>query len=139
MQTEASNDALSRRRVMRRFRLDEIAAVDAPAQIGARALLLKRASAPVVPPLEANQEERARTRLHNVRARDEAEREADERAASLRPMTLRDLDLRLESLAEQARREGETMQMAYARLERGGEESFRALLTERERVASEGP
>lgn len=136
---------------MRAFKITELSAVDRPAQQGARALFFKRegelppalarlgADEPVLPGPEATPEEEAAARLHNVLLRDRAEREAAARGATSPPRTLADLDTMLEGMAEAARREGETMERAYARLLHERSPEFAALLRERERVEAEGP
>lgn len=151
MSHHASSSA-RKRRVMKEFKIDELAAVDRPAQRGAVALMMKRDDAamppalaslgaddPAVPALEASTEERAAERLRNTSLRDRAEREAAARDAARRPMTLHDIDMRLEALAEDAREEGESMPEAYRRLLIEREPAFVELLRRRERVELVGP
>lgn len=127
-----------RRRVMRAFKIDELSAVTRPAQVGARAVILKVAD-PILPSHEATPAEREAARLHNVRARDEAEREAAARAAEMPPMTLRDIDIKLESMADAARGKGETVEQAYRRLLIERDPAFVELLRHRDRVELSGP
>lgn len=175
---------------MRSFRIDEVSAVDHPAQVGARALLVKRAPLPdatidrdhrehrdraavraeqlacddsvaaavlgielspdlaaapevdeIPPGPDASPEEWAAYGEAVARYRDRVERETrlNPRPPRPRMTTLLDVDHALESRAVELRRENESMQQSFARLARGGDEAFDALLAERDRVEREGP
>jgi hypothetical protein len=137
---------------MKEFKIDELAAVDRPAQRGAVAVMMKRddiamppalaslgADNPAVPALEASPDERAAERLRNTLLRDRAEREAAARDAKQQPMTLHDIDTKLESMAADARGEDETVEQAYRRLLIEREPAFVELLRRRDRVELLGP
>lgn len=148
-------------RIMKEFVISELAAVDRPAQRGARAVLLKSANAGtaaavlgveipahvadasgemMTPPLEMNETERRRFRERAAALRDHAEREARvEALAAAHLRTLADLDTLLEARASELAGEAETMVAAFTRLVASrSDEAFNALLEGRERVALEG-
>jgi len=141
----------TRRRILRKFRIDEISSVTNPAQEGARAVIMKSAELapnlpgaaddPVLPPVEATPAENAAAVRHNVRARDLREREAAAREDTL-PRTLADVDRLLEDKAREQRRDDETLEQAFARLANRRETSdsdFPRLLRLRDRIEREGP
>ncbi|MEB2346130.1 MAG: hypothetical protein OZ948_15485 [Deltaproteobacteria bacterium] len=151
MTQQATDTTKRKRRVMRSLKIEELSAVDRPAQEGARVVLMKRAAAdlpaslrdvggePILPGVDDDTpEERDAIRLHNVRVRDRAEREAAARLGRP-PMSLRDLDTILEGMAEEQRQPGEAMHAAYSRLAGDRDSDFAALLAERDRVEQGGP
>ncbi len=106
-----------RRRIMRHFKIDEISAVDRPAQAGARAVIMKRAGG-------------------RATAGTEPGRRGEERSMdkSLHGETVVALDGALDHIAGVRTLDGETFEASYARLAHE-DPGFGALLAKRQELA----
>lgn len=86
--------ATNKRRILRRFRITEISAVDNPAQEGARAVIMKRADAPTGAPTGASTEVDVNRTVAEIRARDGVGHvEALRKACDERPELFEDVPL----------------------------------------------
>jgi transketolase len=106
---------------MRKFRIDEISSVDRPAQVGARAVIMKRA------PLPSENDE-----THGWLAEEGRRLRAQGGGPDID-----EIDQQLMEMAREARKAGETTEQAYARMAKQRETSdteFTRLLHERMRA-----
>lgn len=116
----------TRKRILRKFRIDEISSVDRPAQAGARAVLLKRAPDPTA---------KQRTGPHGDE-RDEAHGWLVAEGRKLRAsggVDVDEIDRQLMEMAHEMRKAGESDEQSFARLASGAvyHPEFKALLAKR--------